>query len=172
MKLQFYTIDTEYLEQLQKIEKKVPLKQENRPFLGIAFYVQNKYYFLPLSSPKPKHKIMQERDDFIKIQNGILGVINLNNMIPVPISRCKKILLETITDTSYRSMLKKQAIWCNANSEKIITQARELYDRVCYLPNNETLKKRCCNFKKMEKACREYMKKNYLQEEEFIYQIT
>ena len=40
-------------------------------------------YFAPLSSPKVKHKNMKNVLDLIKINDGIYGVVNINNMIPV-----------------------------------------------------------------------------------------
>ena len=36
-----------------------------------------------MSSSKPKHKDLKNTLDLIKISNGDLGVININNMIPV-----------------------------------------------------------------------------------------
>ena len=40
-------------------------------------------YFVPLSSPKEKHLKMKNTLDFLKLDNGKLGAINFNNMIPV-----------------------------------------------------------------------------------------
>ena len=43
----------------------------------------NKVPFAPLSSPKPKYKTIKNTLDLINIDNGDLGVINFNNMVPV-----------------------------------------------------------------------------------------
>ena len=51
--------------------------------VGVLFKIDSKEYFAPLSSPKPKHLKMKNYVDFFKIDNGLLGVINFNNMIPV-----------------------------------------------------------------------------------------
>lgn len=48
--------------------------------------VGNKNYSAPLSSPKDKHINMKT-----KIDNGLLGVINLNNMISINDIYVKKI---------------------------------------------------------------------------------
>ena len=58
--------------------------KEKRPFVGIILKINNINYFAPLSSPKEKHKKMKNNIDFLKINNGRDGVINLNNMIQIP----------------------------------------------------------------------------------------
>ena len=57
--------------------------KELRPFIGALFKVNNCEYFAPLSSPKPKHKVLKNSIDMIRIKEGVYGVINFNNMIPV-----------------------------------------------------------------------------------------
>ena len=79
-------IDYMYCDYLRKYDKRVVYnkgKKELRPFIGVLFSIGDKEYFAPLSSPKPKHQIMKNNIDFFKIDNGTLGVINFNNMIPV-----------------------------------------------------------------------------------------
>jgi len=80
--LYFVTLTSSYLAYLGSYESKVS-KKTDRPFIGVILKVENREYFAPLSSPKEKHKKMRETMDIIKIKNGKLGVINLNNMIPV-----------------------------------------------------------------------------------------
>lgn len=173
MRLNLYTVDSNYFDFLRKFEPRVPFVKENRPFLGIVLQVNYRNYFAPLSSPKEKHIIMHEQRDLIKIDEGELGVINLNNMIPIPMSRCIRINLDNITDNKYRTLLKKQFIWCNKNSKEITKTAEKLYNSVCYSDNKDSmLKKRCCDFKLLERKCIEFMKVNTLNEEEFIYQIS
>lgn len=79
-------IDYMYCDYLRKYDKRVVYnkgKKELRPFIGVLFSIGDKEYFASLSSPKPKHQIMKNNIDFFKIDNGTLGVINFNNMIPV-----------------------------------------------------------------------------------------
>lgn len=173
MKLSLYTVQKEYFEYLGEIEPKVPFLKEKRPFLGTLLEVKNKNYFVPLSSPKEKHKKMKEQEDLIKIKEGELGVININNMIPIPISQCQKIQLEQIEDRKYRNLLKHQLQWCNLHQNEIRRKAILLYQVICYFPQeSQSLKKRCCDFKKLEKRCIQYMNQNQLQEEELIYKIS
>ena len=89
-------IDKNYCDYLRKYDSKVPYnfdKKQNRPFVGVLFKINNVSYFAPLSSPKPKHLKMHNAIDFLKIDNGNLGAINFNNMIPVKEKNTTGILL-------------------------------------------------------------------------------
>lgn len=173
MRLNLYTVDSKYFDFLREFEPRVPFVKENRPFIGIVLKVNYRNYFAPLGSPKEKHKTMRNQKDLIKIRNGELGVINFNNMIPIPISRCSKIDIDSIQDRKYQILLNDQVAWCNIHIKEIIKTAEKLYNSVCYLDNEDSiLKKRCCDFKLLERKCIEFMKVNTLNEEEFIYQIS
>jgi len=79
-------LDSDYCDYLRKFDNKVPYNagiKELRPFVGVLFEVNNYKYFAPLSSPKPKHLKLKSKLDFLKIDNGKLGAINFNNMLPV-----------------------------------------------------------------------------------------
>lgn len=60
-----------------------PIINKTDLILGFYLLLKGKEYIAPLGSLKPKHLTMKNNIDFIKIDNGKLGVINLNNMIPV-----------------------------------------------------------------------------------------
>ena len=173
MRLNFYTVDSSYFDFLRGFEPRVPFVKEHRPFLGIVLKVNYKNYFAPLGSPKEKHKLMHIQRDLIKIDDGKLGVINLNNMIPIPISRCLKLELNELGDEKYQTLLRKQLIWCNENSKQIIATAEKLYHLICYSDKpNTMLRNRCCDFKLLERKCIEFMRENTLQEEEFLYKVS
>lgn len=74
-------------------------------------------YFAPLSSSKSKHKTMKTTLDFLKIENGDLGAINFNNMLPVTDKNIIKLDLNkeclTKTEKKYNKMLKEQMFWLN-----------------------------------------------------------
>lgn len=173
MRLNLYTVDSEYFDFLRKFEPRVPYVKEHRPFLGIVLKINYKNYFAPLGSPKEKHKLMHKQRDLIKIDDGKLGVINLNNMIPIPTSRCIRLELNSMGDGKYQTLLHKQLVWCNQNSEEIINTAEKLYESICYSDKEDSmLKRRCCDFRLLERKCIEYMKENTLREEEFLYQVS
>lgn len=173
MRLELYTVDSKYFNYLRKFEPRVPFVKENRPFLGIVLKIHYKNYFAPLGSPKEKHKTMKKQKDLIKIRDGELGVINFNNMIPIPISRCRKIDIENMTNPKYKILLNDQVAWCNIHINEIIETAEKLYHLICYSDKpNTMLRNRCCDFKLLERKCIEFMRENTLQEEEFLYKVS
>ena len=100
----------------------VPYNSKNkkgRPFIGILFTVGISLYFAPLSSPKKKHQHMPNNIDFLKIDNGKSGVINFNNMIPVPKEEISIIDINKIEDPKYSMLIVKQLHWSMNNNKKI-----------------------------------------------------
>ena len=76
-----YTIDPAYCKFLHEADVRVPIISKGtniRPFVGVVLDIRGFSYYAPLSSPNEKHKRMKNQLDFIKIDNGNLGVINLN----------------------------------------------------------------------------------------------
>ena len=160
--LKLYRINEIYAKYIYNHEEKI-LKafhsKSRRPFVGIIFNINEINYFAPLSSPKPKHKDMKNNIDFIKINNGRDGVINLNNMIPIPKEYCYKINVqeEMIKDKKYGIILKYQIKWCNENKEKIISKAQKIYYLITNNKANLNLKQRCCDFKSLEKYLNQFI---------------
>ena len=158
-------VDSKYCDFLRKYENKVPYnagEKELRPFVGILFNIGNCEYFAPLSSPKPKHSRLANTLDLIKIDNGKLGVINFNNMIPVNKSNYNIIDLNEKTNDKNKSarilLLKNQLRWLNKNRVDIYEKSSNLYKKYVnnLLPIN--VRNRCCNFILLEEKCREYNK--------------
>ena len=156
-------INYDYCNYLRQFDSKVVYNagiKEMRPFIGILFIINDCEYFAPLSSPKDKHKHMKNNIDVIKLKNGELGVVNLNNMIPVNKDNYKLIELDEKTDNpiiiKWHNLLKKQLQWLNRNSTNIRSKATKLYNM--YINNTipDRIKIRCCNFILLEEKCREY----------------
>ena len=96
-KLRLVRLDSDYCNYLRKFDDKVPYnykEKELRPFVGVLFSIGKIKYFAPLSSPKPKHLKLKAKLDFLKIDNGKLGAINFNNMLPVTNNNIIKIDLD------------------------------------------------------------------------------
>lgn len=154
---------------LRKFDSRVPYNKgtkELRPFVGVLFKIDSKEYFAPLSSPKPKHLKMKNYVDFFKIDNGLLGVINFNNMIPVnkdnyEIIDLNKIEL-SVDDKKYRELLKNQIYWLNKNNIQVKQKSKKLYDKYLNKSLNKNIYERCCNFPLLEKKCDEYSKEKVL----------
>ncbi|OFO31008.1 phage resistance protein [Fusobacterium sp. HMSC064B11] len=166
-RLKFYNIDLEYIENLQKIDNKIPdtskeNKKENRKFIGILLKINGVNYVAPLSSPKEKHLSMKDGIDFIKIDNGTLGIINFNNMFPVPNHLMTEIDISKENDPQYKILLTKQLTWCNEvkNKKKILKTSKLLYNLIRIGIISEKVKGRCCNFELLEEKSFEYIKDN------------
>ena len=82
--MKFYHIQDDFIAFLRQYDSKVSEnKKQTRPYVGVILEINSLKYYAPLSAPKPKHKKMKNSKDFRKINNGIYGAINFNNMIPV-----------------------------------------------------------------------------------------
>lgn len=77
--------------------------------------------------------------DFRKIDNGNLGAINLNNMIPVVDDALIPIDFNKITDFNYKRLLQKQYIAINKDKHGIITTAQKLHKLLFYPLNPQHL---------------------------------
>lgn len=161
--LMLVRLDTNYCDYLRKYDNKVPYnfdEKELRPFIGILFTIDSLMYFAPLSSPKPKHLKLKSKLDFLKIDNGKLGAINFNNMLPVTENNIIKLDLNkeclTESEEKYTKLLKEQLFWLNRNHDKLYGRSKKLYDKFMDGTLNENIAKRCCNFKLLEEKCKEY----------------
>lgn len=170
--MNIYKADTDYCNYLHYYEPKIPFvenEKENRPFIGVVLCVNGKNFFAPLTSPKPKHITMKNTQDFLKIDKGKLGGINLNNMIPIPRRYLKEIEIRKIKDYKYKKMLYMQLDWIEKNKLRINNRARNLYYLVTQNKAENALIQRCCNFKILEEKCQDYMEEHNIREDEILY---
>ncbi len=156
-------VDYKYCDYLRQFDNKVPYNAGNkelRPFIGVLFIINNCEYFAPLSSPKIKHLNMKNNIDLEKIDNGRLGVINFNNMIPVKSNNYELFDLNSIPLTTpelkRQNLLKSQLLWLNKNITPVKGKAIKLYDKYKNDKLPERIKQRCCNFILLEEKCNEY----------------
>lgn len=161
-------VDPKYCNYLRQFDSKVPYnfgRKELRPFAkGILFSVDGLEYFAPLTSPKPKHLTMNNTIDFQKIDEGKLGAINFNNMIPVSANNYRFFDLNKVSSDKANNkrikMMQEIFRWLNDNKSLIYTKASILYKNYQNQTLNSNVVKRCCNFKLLEKKCKEYNKLN------------
>ena len=167
IKFKIVRIDPNYCNYLRKFDDRVMYNNNEkicRPFVGILFKIDKVEYFAPLSSPKPKHQKMKNSIDFLKIDSGKLGVVNFNNMIPVISSNYELVDLncefESEETLKYKKMLLDQLRWLNSNFNQIRNKSLKLYEMYNNNKLPDNIKKRCCNFKKLEKECLNYNNTN------------
>lgn len=161
-KLKFYTVTEEYMTYLKKYDEKVMDNRgvkNKRPYIGVLFEIDRKKYLAPLSSPKPKHLTMKNSLDFVKINQGKFGVINLNNMFPVieEVIIEKNINLEE--DNKYKELLVNQLDWCNKmeNRDNIYRKTEKLYKEILNKKEQSRFWNRCCDFSLLEEKAIEFI---------------
>ena len=164
-------VDYKYCDYLRKFDSRVSYNagsKELRPFIGILFEVEKCEYFAPLSSPKIKHLNIKNNVDIVKIDNGKLGVVNFNNMIPVSKNNYEFFDLNSEPRNTYElkriNLLNTQLLWLNKNIKNVKGKATKLYEM--YKNNNlpNRIKSRCCDFTLLEEKCNEYNKTNKKQD--------
>lgn len=165
--MKIVNIEPQYLEFLYSIDSRVPKEHKDagrrlRPFVGVVFSVDKALYFAPLSSPKPKHlKLPNKALDIYKIDNGSLGVINFNNMVPVKNENVIEIDVnalpeQELADKRYKNLLLKQIIYIRKNENQIKRRAKALYNMVVYKRGSIKLLERCCDFAELERGAELY----------------
>lgn len=179
--LDLYFVDKKYIRDLSKIDDRVlsvspQSGKDTRPFVGIVIIMDEKEYCIPLTSPKTKFAI-KSHDDFIKIPdpklkdpNGApktIGILNINNMIPVSHQILTKIDLSNNSeyDAKRCNLLRKEIEWCRNNKELIQRKANKVYQKVTLTPERDrNLTRRCCNFKKLEEILNKRLEKDFQEE--------
>ena len=169
-KLKWYVVDNQYVGYLKEFDNKVENINYNeriKPYIGILITINEINYYVPISSVKEKHYKMNEDMDFIKIMENdrILGVLNLNNMIPIDDENVKVLKYKEIDDyrkfkndkerSLYISFLSFELGLINNQIDKIKSNTIELYNEKLNRPNSK-ISKRCCDFKLLEQKCEEY----------------
>ncbi len=168
MSIRFYHITDSYIDYLSQYDSNIrENKSEARPYVGVIFQVSEINYFIPLSSPKEKHKTMKNNEDFIKINGGKYGVINLNNMIPIPESELVNFDILDEENENYRIILFNQFSFFKKNIKDIATKAKDLYNKISDFnaqqienlsQHEQKLIKRCVHYKQAESNMLVYIK--------------
>lgn len=156
-KLKFYNIDDNYIKYLYEFDKKVPFNKDNkRPYIGIVLEINGTKYFAPMFSPKKQHSKYKSNATYIRIGEG-LGILRLNNMIPVEDKNLKYINFNDIKDNKYKYLLIQQNNFIQRNTEKIRENANKLYKFVT-IDKKVFFTNLCCNFELLEEKCKLYNK--------------
>ena len=176
----FHYISDKYINYLRSVDSRVLAnKLEARPYVLLGVTINDKEYYIPLSSPKfiehgeggskklkePKlykklYEIMTRENEDNEIE--YLGTLLFNNMIPAPLDEVIYIEFNEIltTQPDYGVLLTKQFDFIKKNIN-IIQQKAEVVYRMSEHINGldaptthiqKTIKKECCNFKSLERA--------------------
>lgn len=104
---------------------------------------------------------MKNGKDFRKINGGIYGAINFNNIIPVVDSALILIDIANMQDVKYRCLLQNQYNFIRADKDNILRLAKNLRGLVTTPAENlsehdKQVKLRCCNLELLEEKYKVY----------------
>ena len=161
--LNFYYIDLKYIRNLSRADDNVmsvspQVGKEKRPFLGIIILIGGQKYCIPLDFIK----IFDHNSRHPEYSSKIIGILNLNNMIPVNNSVISKVNLklnphDTPDKTKRKILMQKQLSWCRDHSDTIINRANKVHSLITDFPDkNRNLTKRCVDFNKLEHILAQY----------------
>ena len=151
-----YTVSEEYNEVLSKGDSEVIRSTDDkktRPFAGVLFTLENRNYFVPLTSPKPKHLTMKNNKEIHKLDGGHRGIIDFCKMIPVPDSQLEKIDFSEREKTHPHNynLLRNQLRLVNKDRETIRKKAKEFYQNYFSSKMSKAIKERCVNLSRANK---------------------
>jgi protein AbiQ len=162
-KLNFYTVDFEYVMFLKNAEQEqrgfsripnVEYGDQRKPkFLcGVVLQVNDMDYYVPVTSYK-----QQKPDNFlIRADNGqVTSSLRFNYMFPIPKRLVAERTIDGEPDRAYRALLAQELRYCNKHQEKILSLASRTYKRVD-LGLDKGLIINSCAFHLLEQKCKEY----------------
>lgn len=157
--LKIYRISDHYIRFLWSRDKKVQYNKGNRrPYVGVVLHVGGYKYFVPMESPKPNHVNIKAGKHILKLDDGRLGILGFNNMVPVHKDALIDYDIDAEVDKKYRELLRNQAVVCNRMKADIFDHASRTYFDVVN-NKNKFLVRISCDFKALEKACKEFRPK-------------
>jgi len=158
--LEFYTVSDAYINYLKNIDSKVPDNYgEKRPYIGVLLEVQNHRYLAPLTSYKAKQdNIKSSNPTIFKLyekgnENNKLGLIHLNNMIPVLDIAITRVDI-SLQEERYKNLLNLQLDYIKANQDAVKIKALNLYELITK-HNHQFYSSISCGFTNLES---EYIK--------------
>ena len=170
--MNWYVADKAYINYLSSFDYRVgyvEYKERSKLYVGVLFTIGDFYYYVPVSSAKPKHQKMSNSLDFHKLQDKsneyLYAVLNINNMIPIPNQFIKQLKYDEVENfrsfrnekekTDYIYLLQKEKALIDNVQMTLQSKATKLYQK-CKEKPDSSLSKRCCNFQMLEEKCRQY----------------
>lgn len=154
--LKIYRIEDKYVRFLKSRDNRVQdNKNRRRPYVGVVLYIGEFRYFVPMESPKPNHVNIRSGRHILKLDDGKLGLLGFNNMLPVPDTALIRFNINDEPDKKYAELLRRQVSYINRNKADVLSHASQTY-YAAVKKSNKFLNQICCDFKKLEKACLQY----------------
>ena len=126
--LKLYRVSDKYIRFLKGMDSRVQdNKDRRRPYVGVVLYVGEFRYFVPMESPKPNHANIKPGRHLMKLDNGKLGLLGFNNMIPIHESALIQFNIDDEPDMKYAELLRRQVSVINRNKADIYDHATKTY---------------------------------------------
>lgn len=153
--MKLYTVTDAYISYLKTIDAKVPNNYSGaRPYVGIIIEISGHKYLAPLTSYKSKQdKLNDNNPTIFKIHEkgnpaNKLGMIHLNNMIPVLDSEIKLIDLPA-QEEKYKKLLEFQIAYIKSEQDTLKKRAEKLHELVS-IKNHAHYSTLSCDFNLLE----------------------
>lgn len=173
-KLLLYTVSNDYIDYLIKFDNNIMYREgkgyiNERKYVGVVLEINGYKYFAPLSSPKNsdyfyKNGLKQIRKSIIPLirlvtaDGVLLSKVKLDSMIPVP-DKCLTLYdYDNETDLKYKALVSKEIICLRKMRERILKNARVLYNQKTKKYQNIGYLNSTTDFKTLEAACDKYTK--------------
>ena len=156
-KPRFCKVDKRYIQFMHKIDSRVSVKYNNRPFVILTIYINNNLYAVPLTSTtnrdrlaagkKPRSNLITTK---IIVQNVEIADLLYNNMFPVIESVLTDLHFNPLVDTfeiNEERFIRKNWGKINAKAMSVYLMRYNTEGR-----NYHLLNKLCCDFKELEKS--------------------
>lgn len=154
--LRIYRVSDKYIRFLKSRDSRVQdNKDRRRPYVGVVLCIGEYRYFVPMESPKPNHAKIKPGYHILKLEDGKLGLLGFNNMIPIQESALISFDIDKEPDEKYAELLRRQVTYINRHKADILAHASKTYYNVV---NKKIafLLGICCDYKKLERACKQY----------------
>ena len=136
--MEFYYVETDYVDYLRTFEFKVLQNKENnfqRPYVGVITTLNGIKYIIPLASPRGR--FVTNKQQFHRVMDGssLIGVLKFNNMIPVRDELIQWIDFNTVSDQAYKALLQKEYVFIKSIQTQI--EGKALHYRTTIWNSNE-----------------------------------
>ena len=156
--IDFYTIDSAYLDFLRQHEQRIPLTTypaHEKFFCGVVLNINGVNYFAPVS-----HYNQPNRTTFVikdKNDQKILSSVRLNYMFPALPSVVQRLDIKQLykKDPKYAVLVTKELRYCSRHESDLRNMAMSVY-RIGCNPNH-VLHQLCCDFSKLESVYKSYL---------------
>lgn len=138
--MKLYSVSSEYINYLREsfprvYSNKDKISVHTRKYLGVVLEINTYKYYIPLSSPKPKHDYIIINDNKIVRKDSLIvmrivsgvgenkilkGTLQIGTMIPVPETEISLYNIKQENDLKYKELITEEIAYIRKNEHRII----------------------------------------------------